>query len=473
MIQEPSLRSFRLVCEPAHVALVESLLEAQGFRFDPDPVFSLARRLTHEPFSLGSSLAFRFGYLYIQDRSSMLPPLALAPSAGSAALDMCASPGGKTGLLGQLVGKRGFVLGNEPSGNRLITLRRNLRMLNLLQCATAAYPGEKLPLPSAGADYCGWEHILLDPPCSGWGTAEKHPQVMRLWQGSKIKPLIALQRRLLEEATRLLRPGGRLVYSTCTTNAEENEEQVSYACDMLGMRFLPLPSPAGIDLAEALAPRFDGAWRVKTGPGGQGFFVALLQKPNNGEKPPPKNPPPPGGTGGKAETTGCGGRQEGSPARYAGKRSFAGPHEDQGDFAQFLPLNALDAPGVDAGKLPPGDIAVFNGMAHFLPAAGKSLVSPEKAPRFHWKGFPLGKTGMGGSVRVWPWLHRLMPDLEQAAARNFTCLAVDDCEPVLALLSGRSLTADGNGTEEVGLYFRGLPLCRLSRKGSRVILPPA
>lgn len=472
MIPEPSLRSFRLVCEPAHVAFVESLLEAQGFRFDPDPVFSLARRLTHEPFPLGSSLAFRFGYLYIQDRSSMLPPLALAPSTGSAVLDMCASPGGKTGLLGQLVGGGGFVLGNEPSENRLITLRRNLRMLNLLQCATASYPGEKLPLPSAGANYCGWGHILLDPPCSGWGTAEKHPQVMRLWQGGKIKPLIALQRRLLEEAARLLRPGGRLVYSTCTTNTEENEEQVAYACDMLGMRFLPLPPPAGIDLAEALTPRFDGAWRVRTGPGGQGFFVALLQKPDNDEKPSPQSLPPLGEIANEAGTSGCGKRQEGSAARCAGKRLFDAPHEVREGFVQSLPLSALDAPGVDADKLPPGDIAVFNGMAHFLPSAGKSLVSPETAPRFRWKGFPLGKAGVGGFIRVWPWLRGLMPDLKQAAGRNFSCLAVDDCEPVLALLSGRSLTVDGNGTEEVGLYFRGLPLCRLSRKGNRIILPP-
>ena len=96
----------------------------------------------------------------------MLPPLALAPAPGSAALDMCASPGRKTGFLAQLVGRTGFVLGNEPSPTRLGTLRANLHQLNLIQAATCSYSGDALPLRPGS-----WDAILLDPPCSGWGTA--------------------------------------------------------------------------------------------------------------------------------------------------------------------------------------------------------------------------------------------------------------------------------------------------------------
>ncbi|MBO4793461.1 MAG: RsmB/NOP family class I SAM-dependent RNA methyltransferase, partial [Deltaproteobacteria bacterium] len=98
-------RSFRLVCPNDEQAMVEALLEAQGFAFEPAPFLPCARRLLAEPFPLGRSLAAFFGLIYIQDRSSMLPPLALSPQKGACVLDCCASPGSKTGLLAQLVGQ--------------------------------------------------------------------------------------------------------------------------------------------------------------------------------------------------------------------------------------------------------------------------------------------------------------------------------------------------------------------------------
>lgn len=109
----PTGRSFRLVCPPEQMPQVESLLRAQGYEFEPEPFSPFCRRLLCEPRPLGSSLAAFFGYIYIQDRSSMLPPLALAPRQGEAVLDMCASPGSKTGFLGQLTGPDGFVLGTS------------------------------------------------------------------------------------------------------------------------------------------------------------------------------------------------------------------------------------------------------------------------------------------------------------------------------------------------------------------------
>ena len=161
-------RSFRLVCEPCAIPRVEALLRAQGFVFEPELFSPFCRRLVAGPAPLGRSLAAFFGYIYIQDRSSMLPPLALAPAPGDAVLDMCASPGSKSGFLAQLVGREGFVLANEPNPARLATLRANLHACNLIQAGTCAFPGERLPLAPGS---CG--HILLDPPCSGWGTAEK------------------------------------------------------------------------------------------------------------------------------------------------------------------------------------------------------------------------------------------------------------------------------------------------------------
>lgn len=232
---EAPLRSFRItVPEPAQSG-VAALLEEEGFRFEPEPFSACCRRLTAEPRPLGSSLAAFFGLIYIQDRSSMLPPLALAPEKGAAVLDMCASPGSKTGFLAQLVGPGGFVLANEVSHSRLFTLRQNLRVCNFLQAGTCSYEGQNIPLAPGSLRY-----IQLDPPCSGWGTAVKNPKVMALWHDDKVKPLIGLQRLLLRRAAELLAPGGVVVYSTCTTNSGENERQVEYAEACLGLTREPL-----------------------------------------------------------------------------------------------------------------------------------------------------------------------------------------------------------------------------------------
>ena len=491
------LRSFRLVCKPEQAPLVELLLQAQGFAFEPEPFFPLARRFTSGPLPLGSSLAAVFGYIYIQDRSSMLPPLALAPESGAAALDMCASPGSKTGLLAQLVGPHGFVLANEPSSSRLTTLRRNLQSLNLFNCATTSYPGEKLPLPSASGglfprpadgEDAGWDRILLDPPCSGWGTAEKHPQVLRLWRGDKVKPLIGLQRRLLAEAVRLLRPGGRLAYSTCTTNTEENEAQLHFAREELGLEFLPLEPLAGFSLADAELPGFAGVWRVNTGEDGQGFFVALLQKPggegenlgpetlsSSGEGPSAGSGPAAALSGETEKVSRDGGREQGffvrpweKDSRHVGERHRHGRGKRDGHKrppSEFLERVSLAGPYLDPALLPPGDVAAFNSVVHFLPEQSRAL--PKHG--FAWKGFPLGRLGPG--QRLSPHLRSLMPPADALRQQGLPCLDVDEPAPVLALLAGQSLSVDAAGPE-LGLYFRGLPLCRLAVKGRRAVLPP-
>ena len=459
------LRSFRLVCKVSDIPLAEALLHAQGFRFMPEPFSVFARRLLHEPIPLGSSLAAIFGYIYIQDRSSMLPPLALAPAPGDTVLDMCASPGSKTGFLGQLVGPGGFILGNEPSRNRLATLRRNLINLNLFNCGTTSHPGERLLLPPSR-----WSRILLDPPCSGWGTAEKNPKVMQLWQGDKVKPLIALQRRLLAEAYRLLLPGGTLVYSTCTTNVAENEEQIRHAREALGLESIPLAPLPGFSFADSALPGVDGVLRVEAGEDGQGFFVGLLRKPASGDtyaEPAELTETgaftPSGDVGLSSPMRRDRAGADRRPARgqAKGKRPSAG----LGGF-EFLSREALAPSWTDPKCLPPGDIAVFNEVAHFLPAPSRHVL-PEG---FAWKGFPLGRLVDGG-VRVNPALHGLMPARDKAGAQGVACLDLDTIEPLLGMLTGQGLAMEA-GLSECLLYFQGLPLCRLSVKGRRAVLPP-
>lgn len=413
-----ALRSFRIVCPSGQVHLVEELLEAQGYRFIPEPFSPWARRLVEEPKPLGGSLAAFFGLIYIQDRSSMLPPVALAPAEGSAVLDMCASPGSKTGFLAQLVGGGGFVLGNEPNRSRLATLRQNLFTLNLLHAATCSYPGESLPLPDGS-----WDNIQLDPPCSGWGTVERNPQVLKLWQGDKIRPLIALQRQLLAEAARLLRPGGRVVYSTCTTNVDENEAQVRFAIETLGLEPDPLEPPPGFVFAAPELPGCEGVLRVDPqGSGAQGFFVAAFRRPSSGVAP------------------------------------LAVPVAP----LKATPLHAdeLALPGVRPDLLPEGQVSIFGDTAHFLPRQAL-----ERLPAsFRWQGCAIGKANKNG-LRLLPRLRSLMPTPEEAPGTCAIPLDIDELESIAALLSGRSLMLpDVKEGREACLYWRGLPLCRLRIK---------
>lgn len=414
-MQENATRSFRLVCRPEERPLVEALLHAQGYEFVPEPFSPWCRRLVHEPKPLGSSLAAFFGCIYIQDRSSMLPPLALAPEEGSAVLDMCASPGSKTGFLAQLVGPEGFVLGNEPSSSRLATLRQNLFTLNLLHTATCSYGGEDLPLPAGG-----WHYIQLDPPCSGWGTVERNPHVLKLWQGDKVKPLIGIQRKLLEEAMRLLAPGGKVVFSTCTTNIQENEEQVRWATEELGFLLEPLELFEGFIFEEPQLAGCDGTLRVDPErSNAQGFYIAALRKPQDTQAP---------------------------EEVQAGLR------------ADILSQAEISEDFADTTRLPDGRIADIKNSAVFLPRHALDHF-PET---FRWRGFPLGKISRG-DVRPSPRLRTLLPEYTEGTGLN-----IDDPALLSALLTGQSLQVD-TPHKEIGLYFRGLALGRLKVKGKRAL----
>ena len=418
-------RTFRLVCDEPAVPVVEGLLRAQGFDFAPEPFYSFARRLVHEPFPLGESLAARFGLIYIQDRSSMLPPLALDPPAGADVLDMCSAPGSKTSLLSRLVGPRGFVFASEPSADRLGTLRANLRRTGSVNAATAKAMAQDLPFADGT-----WSRIQLDPPCSGWGTVDKNPKVMEVWSGSKTAPLIALQKTLLQKAAAMLRPGGTVLYSTCTTNIEENEEQVAWALETLGLELAPLAEPEGFVFESPRLPGMDGVLRVAENSDGQGFFLARFTKPGEAGAIP----------GGRAQKTDLPGNRL-NPAKLIG-----------GEL-------------LDPDMLPPGEVYDFGGKAFFLHQRALDLVPGS----LRWQGFPLGKVaGRGARAKFIPapLARVLLPDDPAAAACDV--LDADEADILERLLVGRSVPfAPGKGS--VGLYYRGLPVGWLARKGGRLL----
>jgi 16S rRNA C967 or C1407 C5-methylase (RsmB/RsmF family) len=406
--------------------LVEDLLLAQGYVFGPEPFSPWACQLMEGPKPLGASIAAAFGLIYIQDRSSMLAPLLLQPPRGGLVLDMCASPGSKTGLLAQLVGQTGLVLANEPNERRLATLRHNLAAMNLVQVATCRYPGQRLPLIEASLP-C----IQLDPPCSGWGTVKRNPRVLEIWPEHKLGPLLDLQRDLLRHAARMLAPGGRLLYSTCTTNPAENQEQVQWALDALGLLSAPLPALPGTSIADVQGGQRSWMQVSQDDSRGQGFFFAALTK---ADRAPPEDVAPHGHLDMPGEPVG----------------------------AEELSRGAF----VAWDKLPPGHLAQFNGRIIFL---------HEKSCRFprglHWQGFELGRLH-GKAFRLNSRLRMLLP-----MHTPETGLCVEDIRDLEALLQGRSLPLPGRlarcaGSGSVGLYWRDLPLGWLTVKGARCLWSP-
>ncbi|WP_045218179.1 RsmB/NOP family class I SAM-dependent RNA methyltransferase [Desulfonatronum thioautotrophicum] len=472
-------RSFRLVCEPEHVGLVEALLRAEGHVFTPEPFHPLARQLLEEPTPLGASMAAAFGLIYIQDRSSMLAPLLLQPPRGGVVLDMCASPGSKTGLLAQLVGSTGMVLANEPNPRRLATLRQNLAVLNLAQVVTCGHPGQELPLSEAW-----FSHIQLDPPCSGWGTVERNPRVREMWPEHKLGPLITLQRNLLRKAAALLAPGGSLLYSTCTTNPGENREQIQWAIEELGLATAQLPSLPGFDQSRSQDESIDASshgWlQIRTEAGeGQGFFYAMLTSPG-----PSKNT--------HLEVDQVGSKQhvvatqkKAGPIQYPqarGSRKRRGENAGECGDTPGIVIDPQTCPGPRGAaweRLPPGEVRDFGGRVIFLPepalSRGRGLALPL---RLGWQGIELGRMG-GGVLRLHPRMRLLLP--EYVPGRG---VHLDDVSDLQRLMQGQSLALPSGATAglqcakgatgagvggRIGLYWRGLPLGWVTLKGRRYL----
>ncbi|MBI9079507.1 MAG: RsmB/NOP family class I SAM-dependent RNA methyltransferase [Pseudodesulfovibrio sp.] len=418
-------RTFRLLCDMESVPLVEGLLESQGFLFDPEPFYLFARKITHEPFPLGESLAARFGLIYIQDRSSMLPPLTLDPPLGASVLDMCSAPGSKTSLLSRLVGREGFVFASEPSADRLGTLRANLRRTGSANAATAKIMAQDLPFPNNS-----WDYIQLDPPCSGWGTVDKNPKVMELWTEAKTAPLVALQKTLLEKAAAMLRPGGHVLYSTCTTNIAENEDQVAWAMKHLNLELEPLAEPAGFVFGAPLLSGMDGVLRVSEDSEGQGFFLARFRKKDDGSA---------------------------IESGHVQKRELPG--------AKLNLARMIGGESIAFDNLPPGDAYDFGGKVFFLHERALAMVPG----LIRWQGFPLGKVagrGPNATFRPGAMCRVLLPPV--ASKHGPDVFNVEDSDVLEQFLTGQSL-GFRVGKGPVGLYYRGLPLGWLSRKGKRLI----
>ncbi|MCR4891487.1 MAG: RsmF rRNA methyltransferase first C-terminal domain-containing protein [Lachnospiraceae bacterium] len=169
------------------------------------------------------------GLYYIQEPSAMAPVRALMREMEDGeedflrVLDLCAAPGGKTTQIGSLIGGKGFLVANEPVRSRAEILSRNVERMGLGNCMVLSELPEKLAprFPEF------FDRILVDAPCSGEGMFRKSEEARRDWSPDTVQMCAERQKGILEQASQMLAPGGRLVYSTCTFSPEEDEEVIS------------------------------------------------------------------------------------------------------------------------------------------------------------------------------------------------------------------------------------------------------
>jgi 16S rRNA (cytosine967-C5)-methyltransferase len=222
---------------------------------------------------------FSEGRWWVQDAAAALPARLFGDVAGKAIVDLCAAPGGKTA---QLVHAGAHVTAIDRSPNRMARLRDNLARLSL-QAETVV---------ADGAEWLEREHdrafdgILIDAPCTSTGTIRRHPDVGWLRQESDIAPLAAAQTRLLQKSIAVLRPGGTLVYCTCSLEPEEGEQAIAaLLASEPAMRRVPIEASEVAGLSEIVTAEGD----LRTLPchlphldprlgGLDGFYAARLVK---------------------------------------------------------------------------------------------------------------------------------------------------------------------------------------------------
>lgn len=162
---------------------------------------------------------FSEGQWWVQDAAAALPARLFGDVSGKAIVDLCAAPGGKTAQLAH-AGARVTAVDRSPA--RMARLRDNLARLSL-QAETVVIDAAEWP----GASDGGYDGVLVDAPCTSTGTIRRHPDVAWLRQEGDIAALSALQKRLLQKAVALLKPGGTLVYCTCSLEPEEGEQAIA------------------------------------------------------------------------------------------------------------------------------------------------------------------------------------------------------------------------------------------------------
>lgn len=238
----------------------------------------------HSRDQLMEASLYRDGFLYIQNLSSMVPPLILAPKPGDRVLDLAAAPGGKTLQIASMMGSEGEVTAVEVVRNRYYKMRDNLQSHGAGWVNMLCMNGENIWKRFEGY----FNKVLLDAPCSTEARFKTYdPGTCKYWSLRKIKEMVRKQSRLLFSGIMSLRVGGVLVYSTCSFAPEENEGVIRRMLEKFGqsIEIEPVTWPVkniqpGLKQwkSKSLNPQLEKALRILPTDSMEGFFVCKISK---------------------------------------------------------------------------------------------------------------------------------------------------------------------------------------------------
>ncbi|MFW5865464.1 MAG: NOL1/NOP2/sun family putative RNA methylase [Nanoarchaeota archaeon] len=233
----------------ADIKDVKERIEQKGWNLTPIPWckegFFVEGHATQDRFDIGNLMEHSLGLFYVQEAASMLPPLVLLSDRDEMTdkdkdalnvLDLCAAPGSKTSQLAQYMDNRGLLIANDVDISRLKPLTMNLQRMGVSNFLVTLNPFQKskrntrLRNPFAKEDETGefFDRILVDAPCSGTGTIRRSFKTLEMYSEGLVKRLASTQKALIRNAFEMLKPGGILVYSTCTQEPLENEGIISF-----------------------------------------------------------------------------------------------------------------------------------------------------------------------------------------------------------------------------------------------------
>ncbi len=368
--EERFARFLQALNEEPPVSIRVNPLKSEELRVNPVPWCRNAFYLSTRPnFTFDPLL--HAGCYYVQEASSMFLDEVLRqhlPDHPVTALDLCAAPGGKSTLMRSALPEGSVLYSNEPIRKRASILQENVVKWGYDQhFVTCCYPKDYR------ASKFRFDIILCDVPCSGEGMFRKDPDSMKEWSLQNVEHCQQLQREIVADAWACLADGGLLVYSTCTYNTKEDEENVRWIKEELGAELLPVDIQSEWGITGSLLPGFtEPVYRFIPGyTRGEGLFMAVMRKEESGER--------------KVEKRGEWREESGERIDCTrGKKTNASK-------TNLSPLSSLLSPLSPTGTYPRCDVDYPTAISYLR---GEALVLPPDTPRglveVCFLGHPLG-----------------------------------------------------------------------------------